>query len=117
MSEHQFAPVQRPQDCWDWLTREDVTRMAARAFELARAECFPPAGERFMQDGMPWSGRDSFAIDLALVFELQVKNEAHRLGIDRGDFVQDAARLLRWIGKREASAETPVSTTRLGVTS
>lgn len=34
MSGHHFQPVQRPQDCWDWISAEDLTRMAVQAFDL-----------------------------------------------------------------------------------
>ena len=109
MSEHTFLPEKRPQDCFDWLTREDVTRMAMRAFEVACAGCRAPAGTRFMDDDVAWQSRAGFAHDLAQAFGLQVKNEAHTLALDGGQFEADAAMWLRW----NAPAASPdASTTR-----
>jgi hypothetical protein len=101
MSGHTFRPELRAQDCLDWLTREDVARMSLQAFEMARNASRQPVGQRFVVDGQAWSSRDQFAEDLAFVFELQIKNEAHRLGIDRGEFLQQAATLQRWLRKSD----------------
>lgn len=88
-----FDSEKRPADCWDWLTREDVTRHALAAFEMARRGCFPPAGERFRDaEGLAWSGRATFADDLADFFSMRIKAMAHGFGL--GDFEPEARRLV-----------------------
>jgi hypothetical protein len=89
---------QRPQDCWDWITREEVTRMALVAFEMARKNARPPIGERFLDpsDGVAWSGREDFAQNVSSLFELQVKAEAHRLGIAGDQYADEVRRLAIW---------------------
>jgi len=90
-----FETETNPADCWDWLTREDVTRHALAAYEMARRECSPPAGERFVDaGGLPWTGRASFAEDLADCFSMRIKAMAHGYGI--GDFAPEASRLQLW---------------------
>lgn len=91
----------RVEDCWDWITPEEVTRMAMLSFEMARKACWPDRSEPFMDDGMPNAGREYFASTLAMLFELHIKSEAHSRGVAQGDFEADAALLLRW--KRPAS--------------
>ena len=51
-------------ECWNWLPREELTKLAMLAFEMARRGCEPGNGEPFVQDGAPWCGRDSFTADL-----------------------------------------------------
>ena len=51
-------------ECWNWLPREELTRLAMLAFEMARRGCEPGHGEPFVQDGAPWCGRDSFTAEL-----------------------------------------------------
>ena len=104
-----FEQEKNPSDCWDWITREDVTRHALAAFEMARRQCFPPSGERFVSDGLPWTGRASFAEDLADCFSMRIKAAAHDYGL--GDFAPEAKRLLLWskAGKVAASDSSEVS--------
>lgn len=103
-AQHSWAGEKRPQDCWDWVTPEDLTRHAMAAWQMARAECRPPAGARFLEvDGGSWCDRETFAINLVDCFEMRVKAHAHGLGI--GDFGPDAARLLLW-------EQPPVATSR-----
>ena len=100
-----FESEKTPSDCWDWITREDVTRHALAAFEMARRQCFPPAGERFIADGVAWTGRESFAEDLADCFAVRIKAAAHDYGI--GDFAPEAKRLLLWTKPSHASTSEP----------
>lgn len=102
-------PETRPQDCWDWLTPEEVARMALIAYEMARKHSRPPAGERFRDVGGVWASREDFARNLAYLFELQVKSEAHGLGI--GDYADEAGRLLLWRGKAGRDPQRSVATT------
>ena len=100
MNELVLMGEKRPQDCWDWITREEACRFAMRSFDLVQKGCKPPRGERFLipGDAMGWSSRVTFAEHLAVVFELHVKAEAHGLGLGAGDFRTEAARLLVWEG-------------------
>lgn len=100
---HTFAPEKRPADCWDWLSREDATAHALAAFEMARRECFAPAGQQFRDpDGCTWAGRDTFADLLAECFALRIKAMAHGYGL--GDFAADAERLTLWGQRGNACA-------------
>lgn len=97
-----FESEKTPSDCWDWITREDVTCHALAAFEMARRQCFPPVGERFIADGLAWSGREAFANDLADCFAMRIKATAYDYGL--GDFAPEAKRLLLWAKPCNASA-------------
>ncbi|PJI97560.1 hypothetical protein CLU85_2352 [Acidovorax sp. 69] len=100
---HTFAPEKLPADCWDWITREDATRHVLAAFEMARRECFPPTGERFRDgEGRAWSGRETFANDLADCFAMRIKAMAHGYGL--GDFAPEAKRLTLWGQRGNACA-------------
>ena len=100
---HTFPPEKLPADCWDWMTREDATRHALAAFEMARRECFPPAGERFRDaDDCAWSSRETFADMLADCFALRIKAVAHGYGL--GDFAPEAQRLALWGQRGNACA-------------
>lgn len=120
MSQLVLIAEKRPQDCWDWITPEEVSRMAVRAFEMARRAVRPPQGERFRDgSGTVWAARDDFANYLTSVFELHVKAEAYALGIGGQDYATDAARLQRWLGKGRDPVEagamvspTPSTTNR-----
>jgi hypothetical protein len=125
MTEHQFQAPQRPQDCFDWITRETVTMLVARAFELACREAHPPHGERFIDLNGGWSTRAAFASDLARFFEWQLKTEAHLLGVDGGEFEGEFAAWMRKRGLalpdlaahvRSEVQPPPVSTTHREVT-
>lgn len=89
----------RVQQCWDWITPEDVVRFAIASIAMSRRACVPPAGEPFYADGSPWVGRHDFAAHLVSAFELQVKTRAYELGI-RGnggdDFEGAAVELAQW---------------------
>lgn len=102
---HEFPPEKIPSDCWDWITREDVTRHALAAFEMARRESFPPTGQRFLDaDGCVWSGRETFAETLADCFAMRIKDMAHGYGF--GDFAPEAKRLNLW--RQSANAGAPM---------
>lgn len=102
-----FEREMRPQDCYDWVTREHVTLLALRAFDLAKNSCKPDPGERFIREigGPTWSSRASFAETLSVVFDCAIKAEAYNLGIGDNEFEQDAHRYLLW--KRDDRGEFP----------
>lgn len=86
----------RAADCWDWITAEDVIRHALAAYTLARKAQAQPPGRRFAEsDGSTWATRQSFADDLALVFEMRVKAEGYQLGVCP-EWVVDAKQLQKW---------------------
>ncbi|ASI67949.1 hypothetical protein BA022_04780 [Diaphorobacter nitroreducens] len=92
---HEFHPEKIPSDCWDWITREDATRHALAAFEMARRECFPPEGERFLDaDLCAWCNRETFADLLADCFSMRIKAMAYGYGF--GDFLPEVKRLNLW---------------------
>lgn len=86
----------RAADCWDWISAEDVVRHALAAYTLARKAMNQPPGRRFAeQDGSTWSTRESFADDLALLFEMRVKAEGYQLGVCP-EWSLDAKQLQKW---------------------
>ncbi len=97
----------RPADCWDWITPEDVCRHALAAFVMAAQSQKQPDGERFITDGVPWAGRQTFADNLALLFELRLKTEGYQLGVEQ-DWQAKARQLQKW---QQGSEHPKVSTT------
>lgn len=84
--------------------------MALVAFETAVKASRPPVGERFVDsDGIGWASRQDFAQNVASVFELQVKAEAHRLGIGGDEYAAETRRLALW---RAGQDEHPTVSTR-----
>lgn len=95
-----WSKEKRPQDCWDWLTPEDVCRHALAAFYMARESMKQPPGRRFSEpDGTAWAGRHDFADNLALVFEMRVKTDGYHLGVNP-DWAGDARQLQKWTAPR-----------------
>lgn len=47
-------------DCASWLLREDLTRLALLAYEMARLDCAPPGGQPFMVAGDAYCDRLTF---------------------------------------------------------
>lgn len=99
-----LGSVDRPSDCWDWLTRDDVTRFALWAFERAKADSKPPPDQPFASiEGDLWCDRETVAEALCELFEMKVKAHAHAHGLGLGPYAADAERCLL--------NENPVSTT------
>lgn len=95
-----WTPERRPQDTWDWVSPEDVIRHALAAYTLARKHVPQPPGRRFVElDGTPWSTRDAFADDLAVLFELRLKTEGYQLGVNES-WASDARSLQKWMAPR-----------------
>lgn len=55
-----LEPAGTPAECVNWLAREDLTRLALKAYEMARGDCTPRPGESFMVDGDTYAGRSTF---------------------------------------------------------
>lgn len=73
-----------PKDCWDWITPEDVCRHALAAFVMASQSMRQPGGQSFVDnEGVPWASRQTFADNLALLFELRLKTEGYQVGVDQ----------------------------------
>lgn len=95
-----WKPETRPNDCWDWITPEDVCRHALAAYYLARDAVRQPPGRRFVEpDGTRWAGREVFGDNLAAVFELRLKTDGYHLGIEP-DWANDAKQLQAWTAPR-----------------
>lgn len=71
----------RPEHCYDWLRPEDVTAIAIRALTRIRMECKQPRGERFVQDGRPWTTREEFVEELGRAFLHELKALGWRMGV------------------------------------
>ena len=89
-----LAPAANPQDCFNWLQREDLTRMALKAYEMARRDCYPES-EGFMVAGEAYSDRQTFRD--ALLDNLALLVDRHGLdvgcwrsaaGLDRLELVE-----------------------------
>lgn len=101
-TKHEFPPEKVPSDCWDWITREDVTRHAFAAFEMARKSAVPPSGGRFLDEtGYPWSGRDSFLEDLIDCFSMRIRSVAYGHGL--GEHYGPAAERLKLSNESEGA--------------
>lgn len=55
-----LAPAASPVECISWLPREELTRLAMLAYDMARFDCTPQAGEAFHLDGDAYAGRETF---------------------------------------------------------
>lgn len=55
-----LAPAASPVECVSWLPREELTRMAMLAYEMARYDVTPEHGAPFVEDGSAYGGRDNF---------------------------------------------------------
>jgi hypothetical protein len=102
-SAHAFEPERAPQDCWDWITPEEVTRMALVAFDAVKRRCRPPVGERFVVYGVAWATRDQFAAELSEYIEHLVKGRAYALGIGGEEYEHNAVMVAKWIGDPPAA--------------
>lgn len=73
-------PEKRPQDCWDWITPDDVVRHALAAFY---AECreVQPTGQPFLVDGQPWATRGSLFEALVHSLRARLGAQAHWAGV------------------------------------
>lgn len=85
----------RPEHTYDWITADDVARFAIMATAHARRAARPPAGERFVHDGVAWSTRATFAEEVAETFTRLVKAHAWQQGVS-DDFEVDAMHVARW---------------------
>lgn len=97
-----------PQECFNWLQREDLTRLALKAYEMARRDCFPES-EGFMVDGMAYCDRatfrDALVDNLALLvgrFGLEVGCWSSVEGLERLEFIEADYR--RRLGLEELAA-------------
>jgi len=89
-----LGPVANPQDCFSWLQREDLTRLALKAYEMARRDCYPES-QGFMVAGEAYCDRPTFRD--ALLDNLALLVDRHGLdvgcwrtadGLDRLDLIE-----------------------------
>lgn len=71
-----LTPAASPLECSSWLQREDLTRLALKAYEMARRGCEPDS-EPFMVAGDAFSDRRTFRD--ALVDNLALLLDRHGL--------------------------------------
>lgn len=79
-SVERLAPAMNPLECVTWLPREELTRMAMLAYEMARRDCIPPAGQQFSESGDLWSDRRSFWVCLADNLTLLLGEHGRQVG-------------------------------------
>jgi hypothetical protein len=71
----------RPADCWDWLTAEDVARIALGAFYAACRAMQPPEGNPFVEDGAGWACRGDLRDTVAGLFQQRLNLHAITVGV------------------------------------
>jgi hypothetical protein len=98
------ATETRVEHCFDWITADDLVRMAVQACVAARVDARPPPGERFVSEGAPWSTRGDFAESVGQHFAHLVKAHAWRSGVDEA-FEASAV----WVARFSASPEPAAS--------
>jgi hypothetical protein len=98
------ATETRVEHCFDWITADDLVRMAVQACAAARLDARPPPGERFVVDGAPWSTRGDFADTVCQHFEHLVKAHAWRAGA--GEAFEASA---VWVARFGAAPEPAAS--------
>ena len=85
----------KPQDCWDWITPEHVSRLALAAYSLASRQCQPTDGAPFLDiDGEAYAGPYDFAEMVSQLFVLKLGTAAAAAGID--GFEHCAEQLATW---------------------
>ena len=75
-----LAPAMNPLECVTWLPREELTRMAMLAYDMARRDCIPPAGQQFSEAGDLWCDRRSFWFCLADNLTLLLGEHGRQVG-------------------------------------
>lgn len=76
-----LPPAADAASCASWLPPEELSRLCAEAYAMARRFCEPPR-EAFITDGLLWSDRATFADDLLFSFRLLLGEYA--LGVGAG---------------------------------
>ena len=90
-----LAPVTKPADCWDWITPEDVLRIALASFYAAcrRTELLPEDGSPWVDaDGIAYSDRFGLPVEISWQFEHRIAEFAHARGI--GNFLDQVRELI-----------------------
>lgn len=75
-----LLPARSPAECVEWLPRDELALRALLAYEMARLDCFPEA-EGFMDEGIPYSSRETFVSDLLDNLALLVGDYARAAGV------------------------------------
>lgn len=102
-----LATARTPGECYSWLPREELTRMAMVAYEMSRLECHPKPGESFSIDGDVMCDQGTFLSQLidnlhlilaeyAAVFGIHdptflIRRDPERLAMLRADYRQRLA--------------------------
>lgn len=100
--------VKRPADCWDWITPEDVIRIALASFYGAcRSAEHPEDGSPWLDDkGQAYSSRPFLAEEMAEQFRLRTYDIAHQKGV--GNYLQFVREIQAT--ERAISQKRPVDT-------
>lgn len=96
------APTARAEDAYDWITPEDVMRIALASFYRVCRDLDVPAAQPWIQDGVAWASREDVARDLEEDFGLRLAAFAHERGLAVSEDV--AQELTRRDGARVAFA-------------
>lgn len=88
------VPCNSPAECYAWLDREQLGRLAQSAYDRACLTSEPPADEGWWDGGLPWSDRETFARTLLEVLALEIGAHAHHAGLP--GYQGDPVRLSLW---------------------
>lgn len=80
-----LEPARTAVECYAWLPREELTRLAALAYSMAQYASSPDDGQGFIQDGEPWSNRGTFMADMLDNLALLVGEYALSVGVEAPD--------------------------------
>ena len=109
-------PEKRPQDCWDWLTADDVVRHALAAFYAVCRDAQRPENTPFLANGQPAMDRHTLFEDLCEDFRTRLGAQAHWSGVpwcaDHARYLQVRALARRPGCPRIPQAEGPVTPSR-----
>lgn len=104
-----LRPLQVPSDTWDWLTVDDVLRIAAASFLYTRQRVQDALRTHRLQDEGtdqfnhpelgPWATRETFADDLSYTFKLRLAKLAAERGLDEQEPLLEM--LSAWEGRSQ----------------
>lgn len=75
-----LEPAASPEECANWLPREQLAVRLMVAYDMARRSCYPEPGGPFLENGYAYSSREVFMSDLLDNLALLVGEYAAEVG-------------------------------------